>query len=114
MKQSYIRDQRGVAMLVELVLIVAVLSLGGLAVYQSSHRPKTVSLASTSTVNTPETSVGATPATTVGLADSAAAISEQASATDVTLSASAENSTSQLEQTDSDVSNLQGSSNANF
>ena len=116
MKQKYLQDQRGVGLIVELVLVAAVLTLAGLAVFQADHKSKLASVASTSATasNMPVTSVGVTPSTPVGLAASAAAISEQDAATDASLSASADNSATQLTQTDNDVTSLQGSSNANF
>jgi hypothetical protein len=104
MKPKYLHDQRGVAMLLELVLVAAVLTLVGLAIYQTDHRPKSVAASQT----------GATPSSATGLAASAAAISEQASATDVSLSAQADSSISDVTQTDTDAASLEGSSNASF
>jgi Tfp pilus assembly protein PilX len=104
MKQKHLRDQRGVAMVLELLLVVAVLTLAGLAVYQSSHRVK-ASTASTT---------GQTPSTSTGIAASAAALSVQAAATDAALSADADNTTATLNQTSTDASNLGASSNASF
>jgi len=104
MKQNYLHDQRGIAMLLELVLVAAVLGLVGVAVYQSSHR------------NTPTASVAgqqAAPNSTVGLANSAAAITQSESNSDSVLSASADASASQVTESDVDVSNLGGSTSAN-
>lgn len=91
-------------MLLELVLVAAVLVLAGLAIYQADHRPKSVAASQT----------GATPSTATGLAVSAAAVSEQAAATDISLSAAANNSANDVTQTDTDAANLEGSSNATF
>jgi hypothetical protein len=104
MKHSYLRDQRGVAMLLELVLVAAVLTLAGLAIYQADHRSE----------STPVASAPSAPSSTTGLAASAADVSEQASATDASLSAAAESSAADVSQSDSDASNLGGSSNASF
>ena len=103
MKRTYLKDERGVAMLIELLLVAAVLAIAGVAFYQSH---KTASNQSAASVVKPSV-VNAT----VGLADSAAAISETESASDATLSASAEAVSSEVTDTDTDVSNLGGSSN---
>ena len=92
-------------MLFELLLVAVVLTLVGLAIYQTNHRAKPGSMAA---------QTGATPSTATGLAASAAAVSEQAAATDVSLSAAADNSANNVTQTDTDASNLEGSSNASF
>lgn len=103
MNQHYLQDQRGVAMLLELVLVAAVLGLVGVAVYQSSQR------------NSPTASVTSKPAanSAVGLANSAATIGQTESDKDSVLSASAEASADQLTEADMDVTNLGGSSSAN-
>ncbi len=104
MKQNYLNDQRGVAMLLELVLVAAVLGLVGVAVYQSNHS------------SNPTASVAGQPAaakSAVGLANSAAAISETSSAGDAALSATADASANQVTESDIDASNLGGSSSAN-
>ena len=103
MKQNYLHDQRGVAMLLELVLVAAVLALAGVAVYQANHR------------NSPTASVSGQPApgSAVGLANSAATISENGSTADSVLSATAESSADQVTESDVDVSNLGGSTGAN-
>lgn len=103
MKQNYLHDQRGVAMLLELVLVAAVLGLVGVAVYQSNHR------------NSPTASISGQPAagSAVGLATSAAAISENGSTADSVLSATAESSADQVTESDVDVSNLGGSTGEN-
>jgi uncharacterized protein (UPF0333 family) len=98
-----IRDQRGVAMIFELVLVAAVLALVGLAVYQASNRSKTSS-----------TATKPAPVTATSLATSAAASAIQDSAADASISASAEAATDEVSSTDSDVSNLGGSSENAF
>lgn len=104
MNQNYLHDQRGVAMLLELVLVAAVLGLVGVAIYQSSHHgAPAASLPSKA----------ATVTTTAGLADSAAAIIETNATTDATLSASAESSAAAVNDADVDVTNLGGSTSAN-
>ncbi len=91
-------------MLVELVLVVAVLSLAGVAIYQASaHRASNATL----------TASPAPAGSAVGLANSAAAISETESATDAKISASAESSAAAVDDMDTDMSNLGGSTNAN-
>lgn len=103
MKQNYLNDQRGVAMLLELILVAAVLGLVGVAIYQVNQHAATTA----SVVSSPK----AVPAA-VGLADSAAAISETSANTDASLSASAETAASQVTDTDVDVTNLGGSASA--
>jgi hypothetical protein len=107
MKLKHIRDQRGVAMIFELVLIAAVLVLAGLAVYQAAGRSKTASNAS---VEAPKP----TPSSAAGLAASAAATTIQDSAADASLSATAEAATDEVSATDTDISNLGGSSADSF
>ena len=102
MKQHYLRDQRGVAMLLELALVAVVLALAGLAVYQASHRAKT---AATTTASPAANSAS-------NLASETAAASLQDSAADADLSATAESSTDELSATDTDVTNLGSSSDA--
>ena len=100
MQPKIMRDQRGVAMIFELLLIAAVLLLVGFAVYQASNHTKTAA-----TQPTP-----ASPDSASGLAASAAASEIQDSATDASLSATAESATDEVSATDTDVSNLGGSS----
>jgi uncharacterized protein HemX len=104
MQNNYLKDQRGVAMLLELVLIAAVLGLVGMALYQSSQN------ASTKTSVAQQQQQPAAANSTVGLANSAAAIIETESAADMELSDSAEASAGQLLEADADVTNLGGSS----
>ena len=105
MNQNYLRDQRGVAMVLELVLVAVVLGLVGVAVYQVNHR-----------ATTPTASVsGKAPAvnSAEGLANSAAAITESSAADDASLSASAESSAGDVTDTDVDITNLGGSTSEN-
>ncbi len=93
-------------MLLELVLLAFVLTLVGLAVYQSNHRP-----ASDAPVQSPP---AAAPANAVGLAASAAATAATDSATEASISATAETSVDELSQSDTDITNLGGSSATSF
>jgi pyruvoyl-dependent arginine decarboxylase (PvlArgDC) len=105
MNIKQLQEQRGVAMLLELILIAAVLSLVGLAVYQSSHRGSPVAGA--------VKSVAPASPTAAGLAAEAAKTVEQDSSDEVTLSADAEGSADELDAADTDTSNLEGSFNEN-
>ena len=104
MKQNYLHDQRGVAMLLELVLVAAVLGLVGVAVYQANHRSAS-----------PTAAVTATPAAAgaAGLAAAAAATVVQDSAADVALSTEADATAGEVTDADNDVANLGGSLDAN-
>jgi hypothetical protein len=104
MKQNYLHDQRGVAMLLELVLVAAVLGLVGVAVYQSNHR-----LAPAASVASQPT----TAASAAGLASAAAAIAVQDSAADAALSASADATAGEVTSADDDVANLGGALDEN-
>lgn len=97
-------DQRGVAMVLELVLVAAVLVLVGLAVYQTGHHAK------------PNAAVQVTPPpnSPQGIANAAATTTLQESASDASLSTSAESATDELSSSDQDVTNLGDSSNAAF
>ncbi|GAC1370298.1 MAG: hypothetical protein NVSMB39_3040 [Candidatus Saccharimonadales bacterium] len=102
MKQNYLHDQRGIAMVVELMLVAVVLSLVGVAVYQSnSHKPTASKVAAPAAVSA------------TGLATSAASIGLSESAADASISASADSSADQLKDSDVDVTNLGGSTSAN-
>jgi hypothetical protein len=102
MKRNILRDERGMAMVVELVLVAVVLSLVGVAVYQSSQH------------NAPTASQSAAPAANASaLADSAASISQSEAAADASIAASAESSADQIKEADVDVTNLGGSTGAN-
>jgi Tfp pilus assembly protein PilV len=104
MKKSYLHDQRGVAMVLELVLVAAVLGLVGLALYQSSQHTKEAS-----TTNSPKAAIGAG-----SLVNSAEVLSNQDSAADDSLSASAETTADAATEADIDVTNLGGSSESTF
>lgn len=91
-------------MLLELVLVATVLTLVGVAIYQTDHRAKAGTLAQT----------GVTPSSPNGLATSAAAVSVHAAATDAALSTAADSAVDTVAQTDTDAANLEGSSNASF
>lgn len=103
MSKNYIRDERGVAMLLELVLVAGVLALVGVAVYQATHH------------NTPTASVETKKATNakVDIANAAAAIGDQEANADASISANADAAASQLNEAEVDVTNLGGSSSAN-
>ncbi|HVQ44267.1 MAG TPA: hypothetical protein VMT30_04865 [Candidatus Saccharimonadia bacterium] len=102
---NHLHDQRGVAMVLELVLVAAVLGLVGVALYQSSHR------------GGPAASVTSTPTpaakAAVSVANAAAAISETESASDANLSATAEDSAGIAAEPDVDITNLGGSASEN-
>jgi len=104
MKENYLHDQRGVAMLLELVLVAAVLGLVGVAVYQANHRPAPAAAVTT---------VPAAASSEAGLATAAAATVVQDSAADAALSADADATASEVTSADSDVENLGGTLNAN-
>jgi len=104
MKQTYLRDQRGVAIVFELLLVAGVLALVGIAVYQANqHRSQTAAVQST----------GAAPTSAAGLAASAAAVAGDDATSDNNLSSAADASATQLLSIDSDASNLGGSFDAN-
>jgi hypothetical protein len=102
-KQNKFSDQRGVAMIFELVLIAAVITLAGLAVYQNSQRSKVVS-----------DKTSQAPTTAFGIAASAAATAEQESVSDLSLTAEADASADELTATDEDVTSLGDTANASF
>ena len=104
MKQTYLRDQRGVAMLLELILVAVVLGVVGVAVYQAGHHPNV-----SSDINKP-----ASPSSAEGVAATAAASIQKDSDADVSLSAAAETSADELSELDKDVTNLGGASDASF
>ena len=105
MNTSYLRDQRGVAMLMELALVAVVLSLVGLAVYQATQHPKNASVSTSP--------AAATAGSAAGLAASAAAVVQTEPAADASLSASADATASEVSATDNDVASLGDSINAN-
>lgn len=99
MRTTYLRDQRGVAMLLELVLVAAVLSLVGIALYQSNHHVNDTA----ALVNKP----GAVSAEAA--ADTAAKAVEQDVINDKSLDDATNASATELSATDDDLSNLGGS-----
>ena len=92
-------------MVLELVLVAVVLALVGLALYQTvqHHGP-------TASVQSPATPA---PSSALGIAGAAAAVSEQDSSADSSLSADASTSANELTAADTDVANLGGSFDAN-
>jgi hypothetical protein len=102
-------------MVFELILVAAVVALVGLAVYQANHRTTPITAVTTSGTPAPSSaSASVAPTSAQGLAAAAAATALDASAQDASLSASSQSSASQLSQSDTDVSNLGGTSNASF
>jgi hypothetical protein len=100
-------------MIFELMLVVCVLALAGLAVYQSSHRPVSAGTHGPSNVATASTPTPE-PNTAAGVADNIATQAEQDAAAQATASAATETSAGEVSQSDSDVSNLGGTSNVSF
>ena len=103
MNRSALRDQRGVAMVLELLLVAVVLSIVGLAVYQAASH-----------TGTPLLGKAATPSTAEGIAATAAATAEKESSADSTISAAADASADAVSQSDQDLSNLGDTANASF
>jgi uncharacterized protein HemX len=100
----YINDQRGVAMLLELILVAAVLALVGLAVYQTGHHSAPTASTTTSA-----------PQNQQGVASTAAAAAEAAANTESNLSSSAETAAdNEVNAASQDATNLGGSSDASF
>ena len=91
-------------MVFELMLVVAVLALAGVAIYQAGHRPKTAST----------TTQAPAPTSAQGLAAAAAAVGTQEAATDASLSTQAETSANEVSAMDADVTNLGGASDDAF
>lgn len=108
MKEKVVPDERGVAMILELLLVAVVLVLAGLAIYQSDHRPAANTAAPVAVTPSPA------PSTASGEADAIAQQAEQDAATQATTSASTQTAASQVSGSDSDVSSLGGTSNASF
>lgn len=100
MRTKFLRDERGVAMLLELVLVAAVLSLVGLALYQSNHRN--------------EKAAQPVPArlTAAQAAESVVKAVEQSANDEIAAAAAAEASADELTAVSDDVVNLGGSTNA--
>jgi Tfp pilus assembly protein PilX len=103
MKQIYLRDQRGAAMLLELVLVLAVLGLVGFAVYQASNHSQRASLTTTPAATSAE-----------GLATAAAEAVVDDSTADSVLAAEAEASATEAAAADADAASLGGTADASF
>jgi type II secretory pathway component PulK len=103
MDQPELRDERGVAMLLELVLVAAVLALVGIALYQSNHHA----------ADAPAVSSRPTTVSASGAADLAAKAVQQDSDSNAVLSATTESSADELTSADSDATNLGDSFNEN-
>lgn len=103
--KNYAKDQRGVAVLLELVLVAVVLGLAGLAVYQANHPTNSAALEQ---ANKPA------PTSTEGLAAASATIAGQEIAAEAVLSAEAEATTAEATAADADTSSLGSTSDASF
>jgi hypothetical protein len=103
MKLNTLRDQRGVAMLLELVLVAAVLTLVGVALYQSNHHAS----------NTADVANKPTVASAATTAETAAKQLEDNSTAEAGLSAATESSTGDFQAVGADVTNLGDSFNEN-
>ena len=103
MKQKYLRDQRGVAMLLELVLVAAVLALAGLAVYQANHRSSVANSTSAPKADSAQ-----------GIAETAAKIGTTDLTNDAAVSGAADVMASEANNAAEDVTTLGGTSNASF
>jgi hypothetical protein len=102
-------DERGVAMVLELILVAFVLGLAGLAIYQSEHRPKAPnSVAATNPTPPPA------PNTTAGVAATIAQQADADAASQATDSAASQTAADQLNQSDNDVTSLGGTSNVSY
>lgn len=111
MKSVLNQDERGVAMVLELILVAFVLGLAGLAIYQSVHRPVSTTPSPVAASNPSPSTV---PNTTAGVA---AAIAQQADADasgQAIDSAASQTAADQVSQSDSDVTNLGGTSNVSY
>jgi hypothetical protein len=103
MNTSHLRDQRGVAMVLELILVAAVLALVGFTIYQSANR------------KTAANQTGKTIQSTENLATSAAQVADQASAADTDIANTAESAAAgELSDTDADITSLGDTANASF
>ncbi len=96
MHKVWWRQQQGVAMLLELVLLAAVLSLVGLALYMANN-------------HTSNTGVNKTAATATEAADIAAEGVVQDAADEAVLAAEAEGAADEYSATEDDVTNLEES-----
>jgi Tfp pilus assembly protein PilX len=104
MKITHLRDQRGVAMVLELVLVAVVVSLVGVAVYQANNN------AAKHSANPPASQT----AKAEDLAATAAATTQKESNVDLSLSAETETSADELSAVDNDIADLGGASDAAF
>jgi len=96
MRHSFLREERGVAMLLELVLVAAVLVLVGLALYQSNHR----------TAN-PAALLNQQPAASADTVAAQAATAAEADVNnDAEANAAADTASGELSSVDDDVTNL--------
>lgn len=100
MSKSILRDQRGVAMVLEIALVAVVIGLVGLAVYQATR---------SSSQTAKQTNSTQAPNSKAGLANSAATIVQENANAEASASASADSITSEVTAADSDVSSLGGS-----
>lgn len=112
MSAIHIRDQRGVAVVFELIIVALVLALAGLAVYQANHHemPNSESAAVNSGAALPPEPLGSA----TDIAASAAAAATQAATAEATIAASADKSVTQLSDSTSDATNLGSISNVSF
>jgi cytoskeletal protein RodZ len=104
MKLNTLRDQRGVAMLLELVLVAAVLTLVGVALYQSNHQTHNTAA---------DVSNKPTVATATATAEAAAKQLQDNTTAEAGLSAAPESAASDFQATGADVTNLGDSFNEN-
>ncbi len=101
MPTTTFQNERGIAMLLELVLVALVLTLVGVALYQSNHQqPKDAATQIQSQLTTPEAT-----------ADAAVKLVERDSADELILSAAIDSSADELMAASDDLTNLGGSFN---
>jgi Tfp pilus assembly protein PilX len=89
----YLRNQRGVAMLVELVLLAVVLGLVGLALYLANHRVE-------------NRAVSQGKVTTTSVAEASVKAMEQEAEAEAVLSTEAEAAADEFTAADDDAANL--------
>ena len=105
MQKPNLRDERGVAMVVEIVLVALVFSFVGLALWQANQHTKKAAETNT-TVATPATAAADTTA------EAAAQVVEDDTTADINISTDAEASQgNELEAVSNDATNLRGSFN---
>lgn len=112
MKLVLKQDERGVAMVLELILVAFVLGLAGLAIYQSAHR--TASTPSPSPVAAANPTPSTVPNTTSGVAASIAQQADTDATSEATDAAASQTAADQVGQSDTDVTNLGGTSNVSY